>query len=147
MKNFTILIGLQASGKSTFCNLHLKHSHTILNLDTIKTRKKETQLLNEAIQQNLNIVIDNTNPTKESRKSYINIAKQHNYFLEAYYFDVSIEICKKQNSERDRKVPLIALYTTNKKIEQPSLDEGFDKINIINQNNFLLNMNEKTNEK
>lgn len=137
MKELIVFTGLQASGKSTFFDLHFKATHVHINLDVIKSRKKETRLLEEAFLKNLSIVIDNTNPTIEARKLYIELAKKHGYKVVAYYFDMSIDLCKKQNSERDRVVPMVAIYVTRKKLVIPSLSEGFDKVHIITQANFL----------
>ncbi len=66
-----IFIGLQASGKSSFFLEKFYATHFRLNLDMLKTRHRETILLNACIDAKQAVVIDNTNPTKVERIKYI----------------------------------------------------------------------------
>ncbi len=87
-----VLIGPPASGKSTFWQNHLKNyvrvnrvnplliqllkSNKIFK-DTLKTKEKCLKAAEEAINSGKNLVIDNTNPTSEDRRPYIELAKKH----------------------------------------------------------------------
>ena len=84
-KTIFILIGIQASGKTTFCQEYFNNIDTI-SLDVIKTRKKEDKVIAEIINTNKNFVIDNTNTTKYEREKYINIAKDNGYKTVGIYF-------------------------------------------------------------
>jgi len=132
-----IFVGLQASGKSTYYNVHYKMTHMHINMDTLKSRSKETKLINECLDKCYDFVIDNTNPSVESRKGYIEAAKSKGFKIKAIYFDIPFDVCKEQNSKRKAKVPPVALYTTRKKLIKPSLSEGFDDILTITKENFL----------
>ena len=63
MAKMAIMIVIQASGKSTFCKTNLP-GYIRINLDELHTRNKESNDIWEAITSDLNIVIDNTNPTR-----------------------------------------------------------------------------------
>ena len=56
-----ILIGIPASGKSTFCKERLFDTHLRLNLDMLKTRHREKLLLQACIAAQQPFVVDNTN--------------------------------------------------------------------------------------
>lgn len=66
-----IFIGLQAAGKSSFYREKFIDTHIRINLDMLKTRHRETILLNACLEAKQPLVIDNTNPTIEERKRYI----------------------------------------------------------------------------
>ncbi len=72
-----IFIGIPASGKTSFYNQNFKNDYKHINLDTLKTRYREDMAIKECLKNNDNIVIDNTNITKQERKKYITIAEQH----------------------------------------------------------------------
>lgn len=42
-----LLIGIQAAGKSTFAACHFAKTHVILNLDSLRTRARERQVLQD----------------------------------------------------------------------------------------------------
>ena len=129
-KTIFILIGIQASGKTTFCQEYFC-DFDIVSLDIIKTRKKEYKTINEIINSGKNLVIDNTNPTIEERKKYIDIAQQNGYKTVGIYFRSSVDECLKRNSKRGNNVPLKGILTTAKKLEQPSYSENFDELYYV----------------
>ena len=90
-KTIFILIGIQASGKSTFCKQFFNEEIRI-NLDTLKTRKKETEEIKNLLTQNKNCVIDNTNTTIEFREKYIDYAKEYKYKIVGIYFRSSGDV-------------------------------------------------------
>ena len=56
-----ILIGIQATGKSTFYKEYFYDTHVRINLDMLKTRRREDILLQACIQAKQSFVVDNTN--------------------------------------------------------------------------------------
>ena len=138
-KTIFILIGIQASGKTTFYREYFS-DFDIVSLDIIKTRKKEDKTINEIINSSKNFVIDNTNPTIEERKKYIDIAQQNGYKTVGVYFRSSVDECLKRNSKRENNVPLKGILTTAKKLEQPSYSENFDELYYvkIENNKFIV---------
>lgn len=75
-----IFVGSAASGKSTFWKTHLS-DYVRVNRDTLKTREKCLKAAEEALKKGENVVIDNTNPTKNDRKDYIDLAKKYGIFF------------------------------------------------------------------
>lgn len=128
-----IFIGLQASGKSTFYKQHFFHSHMRINLDMLKRRSREEQFIATCLQTQQSFVVDNTNLTQASRFHYIHQAKLHNFNVVGYYFRADIDRSLQWNRQRQEtaKVPDKAILGSYKKLELPSLEEGFDKLFYI----------------
>ncbi len=125
-----IFIGIQASGKSSFYKEHFFNTHIRINLDMLKTRNREDILLPACLRAKQSFVIDNTNPTVESRAKYIEAARDARFHIIAYYFDSSLQEAILRNANRTGRtqVPSHAITITHRKLQQPTLDEGFDAI-------------------
>jgi predicted kinase len=67
-----ILIGIQASGKSTFYKEKFFNTHIRVSNDLLKTKNRVKLLLDYCKNTGISFVIDNTNITKNDRKKYIN---------------------------------------------------------------------------
>lgn len=87
------------------------------------------------------VVIDNTNPTAEVRKRYIDIAKSLKIPIRALYFDVPKDTCIHNNIQRkanihhkhlSNAVPTIPIHCFFKNHTIPTIDEGFESIVKIN---------------
>lgn len=128
-----ILIGLQASGKSSFCRDHLFDTHVRVNLDMLKTRNREKLLIAACHEAKQSYVVDNTNPTREDRVGYIRTAKSAGFRVVGYYFSSKVEECKTRNMQRpdDQAVPLKGLLGTYSKLQLPEPDEGFDELHYV----------------
>ena len=142
-----ILIGIQASGKTTFARRFLSE-YEYISLDQLHTRNNEQKALENALKMGLSFVVDNTNPTKDERKKYLNFAKAKNYKVVGLYFRSAIEECSQRNEQRTGKaqVPLKAILATAKRLEQPSYVEGFDELYYvkIGNNNFIVSKWDET---
>lgn len=125
-----IFIGIQASGKSTFCRDRFFNTHIRINLDMLKTRHREKIILQACLQAKQPFVVDNTNPTREDRARYISPAKDANFRLVGYYFESVLEDCKRRNAQRTGKarIPIPGIAATYKKLILPSYAEGFDEL-------------------
>lgn len=132
MSTMAIMIGIQASGKSTFCKANL-FDYVRINLDTLHTRNKEKLAIEQAINSGLNMVIDNTNPTSMDRKKYIERAKAAGYKVVGYFMQSIIKDCIERNETREgkEKIPRQAIACTSNKLELPSYDEGFDELYFV----------------
>ncbi len=128
-----LLIGLQASGKTTFYRERFFNTHVRINLDMLKTRHREKRLLHVCLETHQPFVIDNTNPTKEERRPYIEAAKAARYRVIGYYLQSRVEECKSRNEGRcePQQVPLAGLLGTYKRMELPSPSEGFDELYYV----------------
>ena len=125
-------MGLQASGKTSFFERYLKdRGYVHINLDTLKTRNRELLEVTRCLESGLSYVIDNTNPTKDDRRRYIGAAKDKGYHIVGYFMQSKLATCLERNGRRERQVPKKGILATFKKIEMPSLDEGFDELNFV----------------
>ena len=142
LKKAIILIGLQASGKSSFYHEKWEGDYVHINLDTLHTRNKERLLLEDCLQKGYSFVVDNTNPTAADREKYISRAKEYGYETEGYFFKSVIADCVERNSKRAGKarVPDKAIVHTSNLLEMPSLREGFARLYFVRmeQNGFVV---------
>lgn len=134
-----IFIGIQASGKSTFYKERFFNTHVRISLDLLNTRNKENQFFDKCLELQQRVVIENTNPTVLDREKYIQKFKKRKFKVIGYYFHSKVEDAVERNSKRvgKAKIPNVGIYATTKKMELPTLDEGFDElyhVEIINQN-------------
>ena len=136
-KEILIMIGFPASGKSSVSK-HIKRKnidcdYSIINRDEEKTMQKCEKKCEEEIIKGKSVIIDNTNPSKESRKRFIAIAKKYNYKIRAVYMQTSTELSMHNNLYRHYKyncevIPEIAYNIFKSKFEKPMIDEGFTEI-------------------
>lgn len=138
-----ILIGIQASGKSTFYKRNFFKSHMHINLDMLKTRNRENIFIDACIRAKQSFVVDNTNPLIEDRKKYINQAKEVGFKVIGYYFKSNINDSVKRNGSRCGKecIPSKAIAATYNKLVIPTYEEGFDKlyyVSIGKDNDFIV---------
>ena len=143
-----IFCGIQATGKSTFYKAHFFKTHVRISLDLLKTRNRETRFLATCLETSQAFVIDNTNPTKEERAKYIELAKSKKYKVIGYYFQSKISDSLYRNSLREGKenIPEVGVKATFSKLEKPAIEEGFDELFYIeiSENTFIIK--EWTNE-
>jgi predicted kinase len=123
-----IFIGLQAAGKSTFYKQRFFDTHVRINLDMLRTRHRERILLQACIEMKQGFVVDNTNPTQAGRAPYIAQAKAADFAVVGYYFSPDVAGCLLRNSAREgsARIPAVGIYAAAKKLQMPSLTEGFD---------------------
>jgi predicted kinase len=127
-------IGLQAAGKSSFYKEHFFRTHLRINLDMLKTRHREDVILKACLEAKQSFVIDNTNPTIDERRKYIEAAKASHFAVIGYYFKSSLSEALQRNSSRSERVPDKAIFATHKKLQIPVLAEGFDKLFYVSIN-------------
>lgn len=126
-----ILIGLQASGKSSFYKERFFSTHVRISLDLLRTRYREERLIAACLETQQRFVIDNTNPTKEERRKYIGAARAARYSVVGYYFRSKADECLARNQMRVEWIPSVGVLATAKKLELPSMSEGFDLLNYV----------------
>jgi len=135
--NLVILIGLQGSGKSTFARTRLAETHVHVSRDLIghrkNTGKRQQELIEAALRAGKSVVVDNTNPTAADRQPLIALARTHGARVVGCYFESNLQECLARNRAREGtgRVPDVALHATIKKLERPSLREGFDELSHV----------------
>jgi predicted kinase len=139
-KTLAIIMGIQGSGKSTFFKKYLEKDFVRVNLDALGTRCQECLLVEECIAKGVNYAVDNTNPAKADRQRYIPEAKAAGYRIVGYFIGAKVEDCLARNALREGKarVPDKAIFSTCKKMEQPSLDEGFDELFFVRNDGDMI---------
>ena len=123
-----IFTGLQGSGKSSFYKERFFSTHVRISLDLLRTRNREELLLAFCLETQQRFVIDNTNPTRDDRTKYIGRSKEAGFRVIGYYFRSKVEECLQRNEGRTDAVPDVAIPATAKKLEIPTMDEGFDEL-------------------
>lgn len=132
-----ILMGLQATGKSAFCRERFAESHILVSKDRFRNatrpQARQMRVLNEALGISRSVVVDNTNPTRKDRAPLIEAARAHGARVIGYYFESKVEECLRRNEGREgrSRVPEVAIYSTIKVLERPSLAEGFDRLHHV----------------
>ena len=132
-KTMVVMMGLQASGKSTFYDKYLSKDYIRVNLDTLKTRHREKMLVDECIKNSKSFAVDNTNPTRKDRARYIPAAKAEGYRVIGCFMESKIKDCIMRNALREgtARVPENAIAATSNIMEIPSYDEGFDEVYFV----------------
>ncbi|NLG50699.1 MAG: AAA family ATPase [Chloroflexi bacterium] len=138
-----IFTGIQATGKSEFYKRQFFRTHIRLNLDMLRTRRREQILLRACLNAKQRFVVDNTNPTRESRQRYIAAAREVGFEVVGYYFASSVEEALARNAGRppDEQIPVGGIYATYYKLEVPALDEGYDAlftVRIVEPGEFVV---------
>jgi predicted kinase len=139
-----VMSGISGSGKSTFSNgLKTSMNATVVSTDDIRlelTGNAEDQTqngrvfgvakkrINDLLAQGKNAVIDATSLSAKDRKDWVQIGKLNGAKIIAYVVKVPIDVAKKRNNGRDRKVPEWVIDKQSAKFTIPSASEGFDEI-------------------
>ena len=132
-KTMAIMMGLQGSGKSTFYIRQLSKDYVHVNLDTLKTRRRERLLIDACFSEEKSFAVDNTHPTKEDRARYIALARANGYRVIGYFMESKIKDCIARNAMREgaARIPEKAIAATSNKLEIPSFEEGFDELYFV----------------
>jgi predicted kinase len=125
-----IFIGIQAVGKSTFYKERFFTTHVRINLDMLKTRRRETLLLQACLAARQPFVVDNTNIQKRDRARYIELARPAGFRIVGYYFQSRLQEALQRNSQRSGKanIPEKGVIAKYRQLEIPGYAEGFDQI-------------------
>lgn len=125
-----VLIGIQATGKTTFYRERLFSTHMRISLDLLRTRHRERRLFSACLETSTKVVIDNTNPSREDRARYIPLFKAHRYTVIGYYFESSLEEALVRNAGRTgrERIPEAGVRSALRRLEPPAYDEGFDRL-------------------
>ena len=138
-----ILIGIQGSGKTTFYRERFSETHVRISLDELRTRERERALVRECLKDGRPFVVDNTNVLASERTIYIAAARAVGFRVTAYHFRVPLRAAIARNHRRPagEKIPVPVLIATLKRLQPPTVDEGFDQIYTVElgaDNQFLV---------
>ncbi|XP_065210955.1 uncharacterized protein F21D5.5-like [Planococcus citri] len=132
-----VMIGSPGSGKTFFSKTYLESAGYVhVNRDTLKTWQKCVKLTQQSVANKKSVIVDNTSPDKESRARYINVGKEFNVPVRAFWMNVSLHHAKHNNTFRkitDTTHEIIPNYSLNHfSMEPPDLSEGFTEIVRVN---------------
>lgn len=93
-----VLVGSPGSGKSFFASTYLvPEGYHHVNRDTLGSLQKCMSTLESALAAGKSVIIDNTNPDKESRQKFISAARKHGVMCRCFVLKTSIEHAKHNN--------------------------------------------------
>lgn len=144
-----VLVGVPCSGKTALAKSYFPN-HYHVNLNAIHellaqdgprgfdwrnrdlARSLERQIIETRLSENISVVIDNTNLTKEDRARYRPLAFEHDAELYAVcFYPRRSDIIKnnwKRKAETGIFIPNGVIFDAIDRIEMPSLEEGFTQI-------------------
>lgn len=151
MSHIVLIVGYQASGKSTLSHSLIAKDYVHINRDKVGgSIAGLAPLAEDALKNGKDIVLDNTFPTKASRKPFIDLAKRYKAEIVCYWLNTSIEnaqfnACTRlisifgklptndeiKKSKHPNVFPPAALFGYRKEFEKPTTQEGFDKVEVI----------------
>jgi predicted kinase len=116
-----ILVGLPGAGKSTLYRQRFESTHR---------RVEDRRLVDAALAAGASVVVDTTNPRRADRAALIASARSRGARVIGYYFEVTTRAAVARNAVRSGKdrVPNVAIFTVAKRLEPPTIDEGFDEL-------------------
>jgi predicted kinase len=122
-KSVVLMVGIPASGKSTFCEELEQRGYQRLSMDALRARllgdeskigddaqqklvrdsfRKE---LESALAQGLNVLVDNTNFNQRTRNPVLDRVKRAGYSdVQLLVLDVPLDECLRRNAKRKRVV-------------------------------------------
>lgn len=140
MAECVILIGVPASGKSTFYRERFSGTHDHVSKDLLRNNprpeRRQQALVSSALSAGRSVVVDNTNPSAAVRAPLIAAARTHRAAVVGYYFAADARDALRRNQAREgrARVPAVAIFTVRKRLEPPTYGEGFDRLYAVTMN-------------
>ncbi|WP_240926419.1 ATP-binding protein [Streptomyces sp. JB150] len=133
-----VLVGLQASGKSTFYRRWLSADHELISKDLFPRgarRKQERQmrLMAEALGAGRSVAVDNTNPSPAEWGPLVAAGHAHGATVTAYWFppDPAGSLARNAARQGRDRVPDTGIHATLGRLRRPSRADGFDAVREV----------------
>ena len=135
-----ILIGVPAAGKTSFYHERFAATHDLVSKDRMRNvrsaQRRQEALVGEALSAQRSVVVDNTNASAAERAPLIAQARAHGAEVVGYYFPTEPADALRRNRTRTgrERVPDVAIFAIRKRLEPPTLAEGFDRLFVVRMN-------------
>ena len=139
-----LAIGLPGSGKSSWFKRHNIHPLSSDLLRELLFDDPTEQRFQDLVFSNLRSMlkarliarrpmnyVDATNLSPHERHSWIKMARDFGYEVQAVFFDVPLEVCIERNQRRKRVVADDVMQRMAGKLRPPKFEEGFSKITVV----------------
>lgn len=126
-----LLMGIPATGKSSFARARLFDSHLRINRDMLRTVNRERRLFETALETGTSVVIDNTNVTRAERAAFIGPARDAGFRVSGYFFQSRLAEALARNEQRTNPIPAAGVRGRAGALELPSANEGFDSLFFV----------------
>jgi predicted kinase len=125
-----VLCGVQGSGKTTLYRDRFLDTHVRISMDLLRTRNREAEFVRVCLETRQPFVVDNTNPTPADRARYVEPARAVGFRVIGYLVEVDDAEALARNAERSggRRVPAAGVVGTARRLQRPTLEEGFDEL-------------------
>ena len=142
-QEFIMLVGLPASGKTTYAKQLESEGYIVHSSDSIREElygSEEIQsnphevfkVLHERVKQSLaegkNVVCDATNLQSKRRRNFLTELKKYDCYKKCVFMATTFEECLRRNKLRDRKVPEHKMKEMYMTFSPVGYHEGWDEI-------------------
>ncbi|MEU6811602.1 ATP-binding protein [Streptomyces sp. NPDC046831] len=135
MTELAVLVGLQASGKSTFYHQRLAGRFDLVSKDLFPRSARHKQarqmrLVGQALAAGRSVAVDNTNPSPDEWCPLIDAGRAHGAAVLAYWFPPDPQSSLRRNAARPgrARVPDVGIHATLKRLRRPGTGDGFDAV-------------------
>ena len=147
-----LMVGVQGSGKSTYSKkLNQEYGYKIISSDEVRKMHpdwEEVKVFPEVyrlcaieLKEGRDVIFDATNITPKVRSKNIDLVRElySDFKVYAYFINTNKEICKERvkrrnNIEGELYLPIEVIDSYFNNLVIPSVEEGFDKVIIIDNN-------------
>lgn len=133
-----LMVGGPASGKTYFCKKYLvPKGYIYVSGDELGTWQKCSRMLEEYLQKAQSVVIDNTNPDRQKRQRFIEVARRNGVLCRCFVMTTEFRHAKHNNRFREitdqehKPVGDLVFNSYKKNFQEPELSEGYSEINKI----------------
>ena len=128
------MVGVPASGKSSFVRARLAATHRHVSKDLQPRSRRgdarQRELIGAALRAGRSVVVDNVNATAAVRAALVRLGREHGARIIGYFVPAVVAEAVARNRGRigDARVPDVAIYAAAKRLEPPAPAEGFDEL-------------------
>ena len=151
MTEFVMLVGIPASGKSTYGENLKQNGYNVHSSDAIRkemygdeNNQSDNQKvfhelhrrIKDDLQNGISCVYDATNLNMRRRIAFLDEIKKFSCRKKCVLFAVPVDECKRRNENRERKVPDSVFDKMLRQFQCPYYYEGWDEIEVIHDDNL-----------